>query len=177
MTTGSYIIGNHAYFVRDGTSFTVPSAGTASRTAKPGASDTSWIDLGIIRSVSVQHSRDVVDVFAPVPGAKRLWDRLETKRVLAVTVTMEEMSPLAWEGLMGTLALTTASTQYNPLEGTIKKGWMKLVQYKQDDTTFNVTDLFSHMQVDGDTEFGDSIISPVFKFTALHSTLNTGTLT
>lgn len=176
MTTGSFIIGNHAYFVRDGTSFTVPSAGTASRTAKPGAADTSWIDLGIIRSTSIQHSRDVVDIFAPTPGIKRLWDRIETKRVLAATITMEEMSPLAWELLMGTLALTSASTQYNPLEGVTKKGWLKLVQYKQDDTNFNVTDVFCHLAIDGDTEFGDSVIAPVFKATLLHSTLNTGTL-
>lgn len=176
MQTGSYIIGNHTYFVRDGTSFTLPSAGTAGRSSKPGQNDTSWIDMGVIRSVSVQHSRDVVDVFAPVPGVKRLYDRLETKRVLAATITMEEMSPLAWELLLGTLALTTSSTQYNPLEGTIKKGWLKLVQYKQDDTTFNVTDMYCHLQVDGDTEFGDSVVAPVFKATLLHSTLNTGTL-
>lgn len=176
MQTGSYLIGNHAYFVRDGTSFTLPSAGTASRTAKPGANDTSWIDLGIIRSTSIQHSRDTIDVFAPTPGVKRLWDRHETKRVLAVTITMEEMSPLAWELLMGTLNLTTASTQYNPLEGATKKGWVKLVQYKQDDTPFNTTDIWAHLAIDGDTEFGDSVVSPVFKATVLHSTLNTGTL-
>lgn len=176
MTTNSVIIGNHAYFVRDGTSFTSPSAGTASRTAKPGQNDTSWIDLGIIRTTSIQHERDTIDVFAPTPGVKRLWDRHETKRVLAVNITMEEMSPLAWELLMGTLALTSASTQYNPLEGPTKKGWLKLVQYKQDDTTFNVSDLFCHLSIDGDTEFGDSVVSPVFKATLLHSTLNTGTL-
>lgn len=176
MTTGSYIIGNHAYFVRDGTSFTLPSAGTASRTAKPAHNDTSWIDLGIIRTASINHQRDTIDVFAPTPGTKRLQDRIETRRMLTVSLTTEEMSPLAWELLFGTLALTAASTQYNPLEGLTKKGWLKLVQYKQDDTSFNVTDLFCHLAIDGDTEFGDSVIAPVFRATVLHSTLNTGTL-
>lgn len=176
MNAAPRIIGNHAFFFRDGAAFTVPSAGTASRTAKPGAADTSWIDLGILRDASIQHARNEVDIFAPSPGAMRLFDVLETKRQLSVNITAEEMSPLAFELLFGTLALTTASTQYNPLEGASKKGWLKIQQYDQADALFNTVDLYVHLKVSGDVAFGDSVVAVTFEGRVLHSTLNTGSL-
>lgn len=176
MNAAPRIIGNHAFFFRDGAAFTVPSAGTASRTAKPGAADTSWIDLGILRDLSVQHARNEVDIFAPAPGAMRLFDVLETKRQLSVNITAEEMSPLAFELLFGTLALTNASTQYNPLEGATKKGWLKVQQYDQTDALFNTVDLYVQMKVSGDVAFGDSVVAVTFECRVLHSTLNTGSL-
>ena len=176
LTTGSIIVGSHANFFRDGDAFTVPSAGTASRSSKPGATDTSWIDLGIIQDVGVTHEMDEREVYAPTPGKLRLYDIIATKDRLSLKLTLSEMSPLAFELLFGTLALTSNSTQYNPLEGLTKKGWLKLQQYNQSDSALNVLDVFCHLKVDGEVKFDDNIVNVSLMARVLHSTLNTGTL-
>lgn len=176
MNTGSVIVGNHGFFFRDGASYTVPSAGTASRTAKPGASDTSWIDLGILSELNVQHDREAREVYAPTPGVLRLYDVIETKRLLKITAQAVEMSPFAFELIFGTLALTSASTQYNPLEGVTKKGWLKIQQYNQSDAIMNTLDVYVQIKVTGEINFGENIVTVPIEAVVLHSTLNTGTL-
>jgi hypothetical protein len=176
MNTGSVILGNHGFFFRDGDSYTVPSSGTAGRASKPGAADTGWVDLGILSEVTIQHEREERDIFAPTPGTLRLYDVIETKRQLKINLSAQEMSPLAWELLFGTLKLTSASTQYNPFEGVTKKGWLKLQQYGQSDALFNTVDVFVQMKISGDLSFGDNIVAATFEARVLHSTLNTGTL-
>jgi hypothetical protein len=176
LSTGSIIVGSHANFFRDGDAFTVPSSGTASRSSKPGAADTAWIDLGIVQDVGVTHDMDEREVYAPTPGKLRLFDIIATKDRLSLKLTLNEMSPLAFELLFGTLALTNASTQFNPLEGLTKKGWLKLQQYNQSDAAFNVLDVYCHLKVDGEVRFDDNIVNVSLMARVLHSTLNTGTL-
>ncbi len=176
MNVDSIILGSHAWFFRDGGAFTVPSAGTAGRAAKPGAADTGWINLGILSEVTVQHQREERDVFAPTPGAHRLYDVKETKRQIAVNLTTVEMSPLAFELLWGTLPLTTASTQFNPLEGATKKGWLKLQQYNGDDAQFVTIDLYVHLKISGEVSMADNLVNSQYEARVLHSLLNTGTL-
>lgn len=176
MNTGSVILGNHGFFFRDGGSFTVPSAGTAGRAAKPGAADTGWIDLGIVSELNVQHDRESREVYAPTPGVLRLYDVIETKRMLSLTMTCMELSPLGFELIFGTLALTSASSQYNPLEGTTKKGWLKIQQYDQNDAIINTLDIYVQVKVTGEINFGENIVTIPIEAVVLHSTLNTGTL-
>jgi hypothetical protein len=176
MNTASVILGNHGFFFRDGGSFTVPSAGTASRTVKPGAADTGWIDLGILSEVTIQHEREERDIFAPTPGVMRLYDVIETKRQLSINLTAQELSPFAFELIFGTLALTSASTQYNPLEGATKKGWLKLQQYNQTDAQLNTMDVYVQIKVSGEISVGDNLVTAQFEARVLHSILNTGTL-
>lgn len=170
------IVGNRCFFFRDGAAYTVPSAGTAGRSSKPGAADTSWIDFGIVREASVNYEREEIEIFAPTPGRKRLYDVLENKAQLTLTFTTDDFSALAFELLFGTLALTSASTQYNPLEGVVKKGWLKLQQYDQADALMNTVDVFCYLKIGGEINFGDGIVAPQFTARTLHSTLNTGSL-
>ena len=176
LATAPKIIGNRCWFFRDGTAFTVPSAGTASRTSKPGAADTGWIDLGIVRELSVDHQREEIEIFAPTPGIKRLYDVLEAKRQLNITFTTEDFSAFAFELLFGSLALTAASTQFNPLEGAVKKGWLKFQQYDQADAQVSTVDVFTYIKIGGELNFGDGLVAPQFSCRTLHSTLNTGAL-
>lgn len=176
MNTGAVIYGNHGFFFKDGGSYTVPSSGTAGRNAKPGAADTAWVDMGIIEKATVQHNRDTKDIFAPTPGVLRMHDRVETKRQIIFKLTGVEMSPLMFEMLFGTLSLTSASTQYNPLEGGTKRGWIKIQQYDQTDTLRNTVDMFCHIQIDGEVSFSDDIVKADYTCTGLHSIYNTGTL-
>lgn len=177
MNQAPLVIGSHAFFFRDGDSFSLPAPGTAGRTSKPGATDTGWVDLGIISASSDQREAEEIQVFAPSPGRKRLYDVIETKDNLTLKFTCDEIGPFGMEMLYKTLKLTTASTQFNPLEGATKKGWLKLQRYNQDDTQVLVLDLFVHLKVAAEVAFSaDGLAQVQFEAKVLHSTLNTGTL-
>lgn len=178
MQTGAVILGNHANFFREGSSFTVPSAGTAGRASKPGANDAGWVYLGILSQVTAQNNREEREIFAPSPGRLRLYDVLETKSDLVFKLEVQEMSSLAFEHIFGTLNLAASgsSLQYNPLEGQTKRGWLKIQQYTGTDALYNTVDVFVHLKISGEVTFGDNVVSATFEARVLHSTLNTGTL-
>jgi len=176
MDTLPRIIGSHAFFIREGAAFTSPSAGTVSKTSKPDENETTWIDLGTIESASIEHSSDEKEVWKPSPGQLRLDDVLENKRALSFDVTVNEVSPFAFQLLFGTDDLTSASTQYNPLEGTTVKGWMKMQQYDHEDNIWNTVDVYVHLKINGAVEFGEDVVKFPIRARVLHSTLNTGTL-
>lgn len=177
MNRKARIIGNHAFFAIEGASYTVPSSGTVGREAKPGAADTSWIDVGVLDSVSIDPTtREEVKIHAPTPGRYRLYDVLEHSNELGVSLKCKELSALVVQALFGTLTLTTASTQYNPLEGAEIRGWLKIQQYDQLDALFNTVDVFVHLKLNGALEFGRALVEPELMGSVLHSTLNTGTL-
>ena len=71
---------------------------------------------------------------------------------------------------------TSASTQYNPLEGATKKGWLKLQQYNQTDAQVNTMDVYVQIKVSGEISFADNLVTAQFEARVLHSILNTGTL-
>ena len=175
MNTEARIIGNHGFFFRNGDAFTLPAPGTAGRSAKPGATDTGWVDVGILTEVGIEPQTEERPIFAPAPGRLRKYDVLETKDDLQITLRGEELSPLAIQALFRTAALTAASTQYNPLEGQSLKGWLKVQQYDQNDQLFNTVDVFVHLKV-GALTFGDDVARVEFAGSVLHSTLNSGAL-
>lgn len=177
LTQAPFVLGSHAFFFREGDAFTLPSAGTAGRTAKPGATDTGWIDLGIIEEQNTERESEDITVFAPTPGRLRKYDIIEVKDAMKVTFTGAELGPVAIEILYKTLALTSASTQFNPLEGQTKKGWLKIQQYDQNDAQRLVLDVFGRLKVTGGIKAGGGELAKVqYEFEVLHSTLNTGTL-
>lgn len=176
MNTAAVIIGNHAFFFREGDAFTDPAPGTCGRESKPGAADAGWIDFGSIVDLSLEHSMEERQIFKATPGQLRLHDAIDTKRVLSVDFTAQEMSPIVFEILFGTLALDGDSDQYNPLAGGTKKGWLKLQQYDQSDALFNTVDLFCKVSVSGPVDFADDIVKPKFNVKVFQSTLNTGAI-
>lgn len=178
LTKGSYVLGSHAFFFPDGNAYTVPGAGTAGRSAKPGATDPAWIDLGIVNGAPESPvESEKIEIFAPTPGRLELYDVLETKRKRKGKIKVKELSALAIQILRRTAALTSASTQYNTLEGSLVKGWLKLQRYDQTDTIRDTEDLFVHLEVTGEIEMGgDGLAEVEFEYTVLHSIYNTGTL-
>jgi len=173
----SRAIGNHAWFFRDGTAYTVPSSGTAGRASKPGATDPVYIDLGILEQLQIDPSGvQEQEVWAPSPGQLRLYDVIETKPQLKIMATLVEMSPLSYELLAKTGPLTSASTQYNPLEGVTKRGWLRIQQYDHNDALFNTLEVFTYIRVTNAIAFNDQVVKAEFQARVLHSTLNTGAL-
>lgn len=179
MNTESLVVGSHGYFFPTGKAFTVPSAGTAGRAAKPGSADTGWIDLGISRwTKSPQHQ--YADRYKPAPGARQLYKRITIRRGLVLKGTLMEMSNLIWKMLHGAdddMALTGAVSQYNPLSGDPQiEGWLQLQNYDQSNTLLSTEDYYVSLVVPGDVAFGDELIDVETEAHVLFSTLNTGSL-
>ena len=175
MNSSARVIGNHAFFVREGDTATSP-AGNVSKLLKPDVDDPSWINLGVIEQAGIEYQSEEKEVWQPSPGQLRLADVIEVKRGLKLSFTVKEMSALMFELMFGTEALTDASTQYNPLEGTTKKGWLKLQQYDHHDAIVNTTDVYVHLKVSSEVSLGDDVATFEIEARVLHSTLNTGTL-
>jgi hypothetical protein len=169
--------GLHINFYRDGTAFTVPSAGTAGRNAKPGASDPGWVYLGKILEGTANPEVEEREVHAAVPGAIRLYDVVEVSRELTLEFTCQELNPLAIEAAFGTQALTAASTQFNPLAGTGIKGWLKVQSYDSYQNLVMTVDLYCHIKLNGGLEFNRDLVNPDFTAQVLWAEPTTGSLT
>jgi hypothetical protein len=178
MNKARTVIGAHGFFFPDGVAFTVPGAGVTSRTAKPGAADPAWFDVGV-SDWKFKPNNKVEEFKAPAPGARVLWDLITVEKGLTLTGKWMEMSNLVYQMLLGTLTipLTGAGGQYNPLEGDpVVRGWLQLQQYNQANTLLNTLDVFVAMQIPGDIAFDDKLVDVEVEAKVLFSTLNTGTL-
>ena len=176
METKPRIIGTHLRFFREGTAFTVPEAGTASVSAKPGAEDTGWINFGRVMNWNLDTQVEEKQIWAPSPGSIELHDIIETKKVLGADWEVNDLSPLAIELMFKTGPLSSSSTQYNPNEGGTVKGWLKGQQYDHTNTLVNTFDKWIHLRINGPTQFGEDIVKPKMKAMTLYSILNTGAL-
>lgn len=179
MNTKRVTIGAQAFFFREGLAYTVPAAGTASRTAKPGAADTGWLNCGV-SDWTFQNTGTTEDFKAPAPGARVLWDKIVTSKGLKVKGKLMEMQNLVWQVLLSSETLPaspTAGGQFNPLEGDpIVRGWLQLQLYGQDNVLINTLDLYVAMTIPGDVSFGDKPVDVDVECDVLFSTKNTGNL-
>lgn len=178
MITEPRVLGAHLYFFRNGADFTVPSAGTCSSTAKPGAEDSGWVDLGALKDVSVEKKSTKIELFRASPGQLRRYKVMETKKSIDITFTCQDLSDLALEATFGAAALAAGDTQFNPLEGAEIEGWLKGQIYDQEDDQWVVVDLWVCLVADGAVSLNSSDGNPnEIKLIAhgLHSSLNTGT--
>ena len=179
MNTERLVIGAQAFFFRNATAFTVPEAGTAGRTAKPGAADPKWINLGV-SNWKFRNTGETQDFFAPAPGVRVLWDKITTKKGLKLSATLMELQNLTYQLLLSTDHLPDAGTaggQFNPMEGEpVVRGWLQLQQYDQHNVLVNTMDVFVAMNIPGDVDFGEGPVDVDVECDVLFSTLNTGNL-
>jgi len=155
----------------------VNQTGTVSSSARPGPNDDLWTEIGVIDSASVAQNKQQVDVWGPRPGKLVRVKKLLTKRELVLKFSSQEYSPLAAEVLYHTEALSDSSTQFNPLSGSDKRGWLKTQRYDQDDTLIEVIDTWGLLEIDGDVSMGgEDVVKPQFLFSVESSSLNTGAL-
>ena len=183
LPTDTYLLGAHAWFFRSGDSvttagnYTSADTGAASKTRRPGALDAAWISLGAIEDAELEGSDTELETWIPTPGRLRRNALISTKEGLMLKWTCSELSAFHFEILMKTLLLSASSTQFNPLEGGIKLGWLKLQLYDQNDAQRLIMDTWGRIKVAGAVQIGGAeIVKPQFEFAVLHSSLNSGTL-
>lgn len=151
--------------------------GMASASVKPGPNDAGWIAIGKVEEASDSREGNDIEIYAPQPGKIVLSDVIRNKHKLMLKFTAQEWGPFAAEVQYLTENLNGSSTQFNPLEGDDKKGWLKLQRYDQNDNLRLVLDVWCRISISGDVQFGGSdIVKPAFEALVLHSALNTGSL-
>lgn len=174
MTKGYKTLAGHAYFFREGAAYTVPEAGTASRTAKPNATDPKWLDFGNV-SLKPKNSTEVDEIMGGAPGKRVLMDVVETSAKMSIEIKCKELSNIIFELLFGAESLE-AGGQYNPLEGGEVKGWLKFQQYDQKNALINTVDVYVYLKRPSDLDEGEKTVSATIEALVLWSSLNTGNL-
>lgn len=167
----------HAMFVPEGTAFTVPSAGTVGRDSKPGAGDTVWgtYNLGDLRDFKRATTAQTEDIWGGAPGGRVKKDVVEISKETKITFSTQQRDPISARFEMASLALTTASTQANPLEGVaVVKGWLKIQFYDKNSTLVEVVDVWVALRVvDSQPSSGANLYGLSFEGDVLFSQYNT----
>ena len=176
IATETLALFTHLFFVPAGTAFTVPGAGTASATSKPGAADASWSSLGDVEEYTETPAAETYEKLAGRPGTVVLVDEIELSKRKSIKFKTQDRTPLSVQLAHGTLGLNSASNQGNPLEGSLLvKGWLKVQKYSGS-TLKETADYWVSMRVSSaDPDSGKNVQQIEVEAKVLHSTLNTVT--
>jgi hypothetical protein len=126
------VIGSQAWFIPEGTAYTLPAAGTVSAESKPEAADTAWVRLYAVTNFEVTPPNgDEIEIFEPSPG------RLRRTRVLRTKKKMD----------------ATSGENLTMLSGGDVHGWLHFQQYDQDDVLRWTGELYCNLILDGAVAF------------------------
>lgn len=178
LTLNELILGSQARFAREAVAFTLPSAGTTSVSARPDATDTSWIDLGDVEDCETTNESTDVERWAPSPGRVQLANVHEVKGKLSFKLTTNEAGPLAAQlGHRVAELLGGAVTSGQPLGARTTRGWLQLQHYDSSNTLRVVVSVWCRLKLTGGLKSaGTELVKPQFEATVLWSTLNVVTL-
>ena len=181
LNLGSYALGKHAFFYREGDVITVPSAGStaaaASRTNKPDATDPLFIDLGAIADWSDDvKSLGDEKILKPSPGRMQLYDLIEKGAEMMIKLTAEELQALSYELYYRTSQkLTSAGGVFNPISAPPRKGWLHTELYDQNNNFVSNLDAYGLLRITGGIASKEGgVVKPQYELNVLYSTLNVG---
>jgi hypothetical protein len=182
---GSYSLGHHGFFFREGDAITIPAANTgsiagpASRTNKPDPTDPLYQDIGAIADWS-DETKSLGDekIYKPSPGRMQHYDSVEKGAEFTKKFTAQEIQALAMEIFYRTKQkLTSAGGVFNPLSAAPRRGWFHTELYDQNDTFVFNLDLYGLLRITGGMGSKEgSVVKPNYELTVLYSTLNVGLL-
>lgn len=190
LTSQSMTVGTHLWVAFNGVALSdasgkIVNAGdstaytAAGINCKPANDDTAWVYLGVCRN----YKRDpgvgtAIEIFAPSPGRLRRTKVLRPKAAPKAMTQIVEVGPIGVQLLLHTLALTTASTTYNPDAGGVSAlAWLKTQQYGQDDTLRNYWDEWSDIAITSAVTFDPEKETEIeFEILPIYNPLNIGSL-
>jgi len=151
----SLVVGSQAWFIAEGTSYTLPAAGTVSAESKPDASDTAWIRLNAVQNFELTPPNgDEIAIFEPSPGRLRRTRLIRPKKVMDATMTLAKCPTLALQLLFGTGTATGASGEsLSMLTGGDVHGWLHFQQYDHDDILRWTGEFYCNLILDGAIAF------------------------
>ncbi len=165
-------------FVREGTSYTLPSPGTVGVLTKPDAGDTVWTAGYFgpdVEEFKVNPEVESYEYMGGQPGGLVVTDEIEISRKVRLTFTSQQYDKTALELMFGTLALSASSSQANHMEGALMvKGWLKIQQYDGAGTLRVVGDAWVSLRItDVQPASGRNPFKVTYEARILRSTLNT----
>jgi hypothetical protein len=177
---GVYSLGKHAWVMRENDAYTVPNpGGVTGAESKPDGTDPAYIDIGAIEDWEddVSGGQDQ-EVWRPSPGRLVLKDVLEIKPKFTCKFTTGEVSPFSLEAFYRTTQkLDSASAQFNPLSGKLRKVWFHTQLYDQDDNLIVTLDLWGRIKVTGGIKSQQgALLKPTWELLVLYSSLNSALL-
>jgi hypothetical protein len=103
----SLLVGSQAWFIQEGTAYTIPAAGTVAAESKPDASDPAWVRLYAVQNFEVTPPNgDEIEIFEPSPGRLRRTRVIRAKKKMDATLTLARR-----DGLRGVVAAQLAGGQ------------------------------------------------------------------
>jgi hypothetical protein len=171
MIQGARIAGSNVKFFRDGDAFSDPVAGVCSRNDVPGDDDAGWQNVGPILDSGVENETEEKEVWGPKNegGKILLHDIVTGKRGLTRTFTTQELSAFVIEHLYGTAALDELSEDFFALSGSVKKGWLLINRYDQDDVLLVTEKAYVHLTITGPVKMDANIVLATFSAKQLFS--------
>ncbi len=165
MNQAAKLIGALAKIAIEGTAYTLPGAGTVSRTNCPpndaaNAGPISiWADIGIIENASEKTDSTKIEIYRPSPGVLQLDDELETKFKRTIALKITECSNVMWlllnKALSSTSPLTGAIGQYVPFTHPNTKAWFKAQKYDgQTNALLFAEQTWCKLSIDNAVEYG-----------------------
>lgn len=180
------VIGGKAKFFRAGAAFTVPTAGTATQAAVPGAADTGWKTLGIaeLGAKLKLDEKEIKDI--GTTGHRVRVDIVQYGRTMDHTVKCKQMSNLIFELIFGADAMPESAVEgTDPVvaggafvpnenhEGV--KGWLSIDYKGRSGQLLNLT-VFCRLKPNEDFTPGEEPVEYELLCQELYSAVATGTL-
>jgi hypothetical protein len=140
-------IGMHAWFAR-------AESAVSSETLKPAANDAAWKRIpNLEEGIEFNPNEEAVEVMTPNPTVLVLADRFTKSKKLELTVHSKSIGPLQVELLLGTQAISSASTYANPGRATSAgvRGWLRVQAYDKDDSGLIYIDVWCQLSIRSST--------------------------
>jgi hypothetical protein len=177
------------WFWPEGQAFTIgdsanggTGSGSASKTAKPGATDPLWSQkyrMGCVSTGSIKAESDQTDVFCANGAALVRAHTYRIKQKLTIEFTSQEVDPISVQLAFGSQRLTVGTTQFNPLvKAPFENGWLKLQLYNQNNAALRmVADLWGQLALPNGLPFDqEGHMESAFTFDVLISPLATNSV-
>jgi len=177
LPTSVYQFGRKAWFMRDGTDFTLPSPGVSARESKPDGNDPAFVEIGLIESLEddVSGGQDL-EVWRGAPYHLELYEARQIKSKQMYKFTSGELSAFAHEIFYRASQIMDEDTdQFNPGSAQLRKGWLHIEDGDADtDELARTFDLYGRLQITGGMKSEETgIVKPTWEFLKLYSTQNT----
>lgn len=177
-------IGNHAWFIVDGTTLSSNGTGSSSKTNAPTLTDgaspgADFVSIPCLETASVHtEEQGAEEVYCPDSGTGTysLEEVVAGKVKTMVEITPQDLTPLIAGLIWGaSVTLTGSVTDFAPGKHASKYGWFVIDQYSHNDTFICRVKAYCKLTVASATEMGDKVVKPKLRLQVLKASANAGT--
>ena len=177
-------IGNHAWFIPDGTTLSAGGGtGASSKSNYPhitmyDAPAAEWVAVPCLETASVQTEEQAAEeVYCPQPGTGtyELEEVVSGRTKTTIEITPQDLTPLVAGLIWGAdVTLTDSVTGFAPATTASKRGWILVDQYSHNDVHISRVKAYGKLTLSAATEMGDKVVKPKLRFQIFANSVNAG---